>query len=179
MKGDLAHNLGRVFMSVSEAHINRGIILNSNRQAKSLEYKPIDDRKYIPKQFQEVAESMESQFAEAMLKQMNQTVDETAGEDTGMEFYKSLQTSERAKMMSKQNNLGLQNIILDQIYPKRLRNEMALKQYEAQADLIHHNLPSYKLHRNRDTIELGKNESPHVASDAINKAEPHSEGDKP
>lgn len=165
-------------MSVSEANINRGINLNT-KQARSLENKPTDDRKYIPKQFQEVAESMESQFAETMLKQMNQTIDENPGEDTGMDFYKSLQTSERAKMMSKQNNLGLQNIILDQIYPKRLRNEMALKQYEAQADMIHHNLPSYKLHKNRDTIEMGKNESAPVAPDAINKANPSSEGDKP
>lgn len=162
-------------MSVSE--INRGINLN-NRQAKSLDQKPVDDRKYIPKQFQEVAESMESQFAEAMLKQMNQTVGEESGDDMGMEFYKSLQTSERAKMMSKQNNLGLQTIILDQIYPKRLRNEMALKQYEAQADMIHHNLPSYKLHKNRDTIEMGKNESAPVAADAV-KTAPSSEGDKP
>lgn len=165
-------------MSVSETNINRGINLNT-KQARSLDTKPVDDRKYIPKQFQEVAESMESQFAEAMLKQMNQTIDETPGEDSGMDFYKSLQTSERAKMMSKQNNLGLQNIILDQIYPKRLRNEMALKQYEAQADMIHHNLPSYKLHKNRDTIEMGKNESAPVAPDAINKANPSSEGDKP
>lgn len=165
-------------MSVPEATINRGINLN-NRQAKSLEYKPVDDRKYIPKQFQEVAESMESQFAEAMLKQMNQTIDEAPGEDTGMEFYKSLQTSERAKMMSKQNKLGLQNMILDQIYPKRLRNEVALKQYEAQADLIHHNLPSYMIQKNRDTIEMGKNESAPVAPDAVNKANPSSEGDKP
>ncbi len=165
-------------MSVSETNINRGINLNT-KQARSLDTKPVDDRKYIPKQFQEVAESMESQFAEAMLKQMNQTIDETPGEDSGMDFYKSLQTSERAKTMSKQNNLGLQNIILDQIYPKRLRNEMALKQYEAQADMIHHNLPSYKLHKNRDTIEMGKNESAPVAPDAINKANPSSEGDKP
>lgn len=164
-------------MSVSETSINRGINLNS-RQAKTLDNKPVDDRKYIPKQFQEVAESMESQFAEAMLKQMNQTVDENSGEDMGMDFYKSLQTSERAKMMSKQNNLGLQTIILDQIYPKRLRNEMALKQYEAQADVIHHNLPSYKVHKNRDTIEMGKNESTPAAAEAI-QADPSSEGDKP
>lgn len=178
MNGDFAHSLGRVVMSVSETNnINRGMTINA-KQAKSLDSKTIDDRKYIPKQFQDVAESMESQFAETMLKQMNQTVDETAGEDSGMDFYKSLQTSERAKMMSKQNNLGLQNIILDQIYPKRLRNEMALKQYEAQADLIHHNLPSYKLHKNHDTIELGKNESTPETGEKI-KAGPSSEGDTP
>jgi hypothetical protein len=66
-------------------------------------------------------------------------------------------------MMAKQNNLGLQNVILDQIYPKRMRNEMALKQYQAQADLIHHNLPSYKLEKKTDTIQMGKNDSTSVS----------------
>lgn len=145
--------------------INRGISTANSKQAKSLDYKAVDDRKYIPKQFQEVAESMETQFAEAMVKQMNQTVDEAPGDDSGMEYYKSLQTSERAKMMAKQNNLGLQTVILDQIYPKRLRTEMALKQYEAQANLIHHNLPSYKLEKKNDTIEMGKNDSTSVSGD--------------
>lgn len=146
-------------MSVSGIEINRGISTTNSKQAKSLDYKAVDDRQYIPKQFQEVAESMETQFAETMVKQMNQTVDETASEDSGMDYYKSLQTTERAKMMARQNNLGLQTVILDQIYPKRLRNEMALKQYEAQANLIHHNLPSYKLEKKNDTIDLGKNDS--------------------
>ncbi len=177
--GNFTHNLGRVFMSVSEVnHINRGIKTNT-KQATPLEYKAVDDRKYIPKQYQEVAESMEAQFAETMLKQMNQTIDETPGEDAGgMDYYKSLQTTERAKMMSKQNNLGLQNVILDQIYPKRMRNEMALKQYEAQADLIHHNLPSYKLAKKNDTIEMGKNESPPVSGEKI-VTKQSSEGDLP
>ncbi|MBC7540604.1 MAG: rod-binding protein [Bacteriovorax sp.] len=149
-------------MSVPTVDTNRGIATKT-QQAKSLEYKSIDDRKYIPKQYQEVAEAMETQFAETMVKQMNQTVDETPGEDSGMDYYKSLQTTERAKMMAKQNNLGLQNVILDQIYPKRMRNDMALKQYEAQANLIHHNLPSYKLEKKTDIIEMGKNDSTSVS----------------
>ncbi|MDD4974484.1 MAG: hypothetical protein PHY93_09055 [Bacteriovorax sp.] len=151
-------------MSVPTIDTNRGITTKT-QQAKSLEYKAVDDRKYIPKQYQEVAESMETQFAETMIKQMNQTIDETAGEDSGMDYYKSLQTTERAKMMAKQNNLGLQNVILDQIYPKRMRNEMALKQYQAQVDLIHHNLPSYKLEKKTDTIQMGKNDSTSVSGD--------------
>jgi Rod binding domain-containing protein len=178
MIGDFAHNLGRVFMSVSEANINRGISIGK-QQAKSLENRNVDDRKYIPKQFQDVAESMESQFAEEMLKQMNQTIDETSGEDTGMDYYKSLQTTERAKMMSKQNNLGLQNVILDQIYPKRMRNEMALKQYEAQADMIHHNLPSYKLEKKTDTIVMGKNDSTPASAGEKITTKASSEGDTP
>ena len=133
-----------------DASVNRGISTNT-KKATSVDYKQVDDKKYIPKQFQEVAESMEGQFAEAMLKQMNQTVDETEGEDSGgMEYYKSLQTTERAKMMAQQNNLGLQNVILDQIYPKRMS---------------HQNLPSYKLEKKTDTIEMGKNDSTSVPSE--------------
>lgn len=166
-------------MSVSIDNINRGIsTATSGKQPKSLEYKAVDDRKFIPKQFKEVAESMESQFAETMVKQMNQTIDENPGEDSGMEYYKSLQTSERAKMMAKQNNLGLQNVILDQIYPKRMRNEMALKQYEAQANLIHHNLPSYKLEKKNDTIEMGKNDSTPVSAEKISTGQ-NSDGGLP
>lgn len=165
MNGTSTHNLGRVLMSISNVEIQKGIN-TSVKQAKSLDYKAVDDRKYIPKKYQEVAESMEAQFAETMVKQMNQTIDETPGEDSGgMDYYKSLQTTERAKMMSQQNNLGLQNVILDQIYPKRMRNEIALKQYEAQADLIHHNLPSYKLQKKTDTIQMGKNDSTSVSGE--------------
>lgn len=160
----LTHSLGRVSMSLPKININSGISTKM-QQAKSVDHKSIDDRKYIPKQFQEVAEGMESQFAEAMLKQMNQTIDEAPSEDTGMDYYKSIQTTERAKMMSKQNNLGLQNMILDQIYPKRLRNEIALRHYEAQADLIHHNLPSYKLAKKNDNIEMRQNDSTSVSGD--------------
>ncbi len=156
---------------------NRGISLQS-KKSQSLDYKPIDDRKYIPKQYKEVAENMEAQFAEEMIKQMNQTVDETSGEDSGMDYYKSIQTSDRAKMMASQNNLGLQNVILDQIYPKRLRNEVSLKQYEAQANLIHQNLPSYKLHKKTDNIELGKNDSTSQSGETI-IARKNSEGGLP
>ena len=143
-----------------DASLNRGITTNTKKPT-SVDYKNVDDKKFIPKQFLDVAESMEGQFAETMLKQMNQTVDEAEGEESGggMDYYKSLQTTERAKMMAQQNNLGLQNVILDQIYPKRLRNEMGLKQYEAQSNMIHHNLPSYKLEKKTDTIIMGKNDS--------------------
>lgn len=142
--------------------INRGIAVNDQVKPRELNRgKIIDDRQYIPKQFKEVAASMEQQFAEMMLEQMGRTVDETApeGDSGAMDYYKSLQKSERAKAMTEQNNLGLQELILNQIYPKRMRNEVALKQYEEQANRIHQNLPSYKIDRKADNIEMGKNDS--------------------
>ena len=145
-----------------------GIAVNQQAKPKAIDQGPkVDDRQYIPKQYKDVAAGMEQQFAEMMLDQMSRTVDEAESENggMGMDYYKSLQKSERAKSMTAQNNLGLQNVILDQIYPKRMRNEMALKQYEAQNDRIHHNLPSYKIDRKTDTIEMGKNDSTPVSDE--------------
>lgn len=154
---------------INDQNIYRGINLPDKEKPKSLDQqKTVDDRKYIPKQYQEVAESMEQQFAEYMLQQMNKTVgEEDADSSGGMDYYKSLQTTERAKAMAQQNNLGLQEMILDQIYPKRMRNEMALKQYEAQANRIHNNLPSYKIEKKADTIVMGKNESTPVPENQV------------
>lgn len=148
-------------MSVKNLPTSTGIPIGQGQTPKNVEKTKItDDRQYIPKQFKDVAAGMEQQFAEVMLEQMNQTIGEEASEGSaGMDYYKSLLNSERAKAMTNQNNLGLQDMVLDQIYPKRMRNEMALKQYEAQANRIHQNLPSYKLERNTDTIEMGKNDS--------------------
>jgi hypothetical protein len=56
-------------------------------------------------------------------------------------------------------------MILDQIYPKSRRTEMGLKQYEAQANRIHQNLPSYKIDRKVDTILMGKNDSTPVSGE--------------
>ena len=153
---------------INNLPINPGISVNKQVKPKSVNQGPqIDDREYIPKQFKEVAASMEQQFAEMMLDQMSRTVDEAESESggMGMDYYKSLQKSERAKTMTDQNNLGLQNMILDQIYPKRMRNEMALKHYEAQNNRIHHNLPSYKNDTKTDKIEMGKNDSLPVADE--------------
>ena len=145
-----------------------GIAVNKKAQPRSVDLGPaVDDRHFIPKQYKEVAASMEQQFAEMMLDQMSRTVDEAESENgaAGMDYYKSLQKSERAKTMTMQNNLGLQDVILNQIYPKRIRNEMALKQYESQNNRIHQNLPSYKIDRKVDTIEMGKNDSNPVSDE--------------
>jgi Rod binding domain-containing protein len=153
---------------MSDLPINTGIPLNQLKP-KAIDRGPkVDDREYIPKQYKEVAASMEQQFVEMMLDQMGKTVDEAENENAGgpgMDYYKSLQKTERAKTMTQQNELGLQNLILDQIYPKRMRNEMALKQYEAQSNRIHQNLPSYKIDRKADTIEMGKNDSTPVSDE--------------
>jgi len=164
---------------MSETKIQAGISIPSQNKPKDLidKNKIQDDRVYIPSKYKEVAAGMEQQFVEMMLDQMNKTVDEseTSEDGMGMEYYKSLQKSERAKAMTMQNNLGLQDMILNQIYPKRMRTELALKQYENAANQIHHNLPSYKMDTKTDKIEMGKNDST-SASDKNDPVGPKEDG---
>ena len=125
-----------------------------------------DDLRYVPEPFQKVAQGMEEQFADFMLNEMNKTVDQSASgegqsDEAGMEFYKSLQKTEQAKIMAAKNTLGLQKIILDQIYPKNMRNQMAFDQYTAQMDRkMHHNLPSYNKDSKADTIKRAEEKIP-------------------
>jgi Rod binding domain-containing protein len=97
--------------------------------------KPGKNLQYIPDPYKNVAKGMEKQFAEFMVKQMNKTVGGPENEGTGTNYYKSLLTSERANAMTDNNGgLGLQNVILDQIYPERMRNEFSYKRYLAQKE---------------------------------------------
>lgn len=151
-------------MSISnkvQLPVSRGLEVNPEKKAVGLNQKPkVDDTQYVPQQFKDVAKSMEEQFVQIMLDQMEKTVDSSEATDgAGMDFYKSLEKSERAKIMTAQNNLGLQGLVLDQIYPKRLRNEMAMKHYQAQNAQIHQKLPSYKIDRKTDSIEMRQNDS--------------------
>jgi hypothetical protein len=69
-----------------------------------------------------------------MITQMNNSIgsEET---NSGAKYYKSLLNSERADVMAtKDQGLGLQKVILDQIYPQRMRSEIAYKQFLAAQD---------------------------------------------
>lgn len=79
---------------------------------------------YVPSKFIEVAESLETQFINHMLKQMEATTGEEEG-STAENYYKDLQTTERSKMMSRVSDSGsLKDLILNQIYPEQYRNEV-------------------------------------------------------
>ncbi len=122
-----------------------------------------DSRRFVPKDYKDVAAGLEQQFAEMMLSEMSKTAEESeeSGDGAGMEYYKGLQNTERAKTMTEQNTLGLQDMILNQIYPQRLRNEMALRAYDQmKAKKFHHNLPTLNKPEKSDTISIKGNESP-------------------
>lgn len=150
----------------------QGISTEKTDKPKELEsssIKKIDDRKYVPKEFVKVARGLEQQFAEMMINEMNKTTgDEGANDGVGMDYYKSLQNTERAKTLTEQNQLGLQDLILDQIYPKRMRNEMALSQYQKSTERkFNHNLPTLNKPEKSDTITMKRNDSSEAASKAI------------
>ena len=85
---------------------------------------------YIPKEFKEVASSMERQFIEHMLEQMEKTTGKKE-DSTANNYYKSLQRNERSEIISNLSAEGsLKELILDQIYPQKFRNETSFNAYK-------------------------------------------------
>ena len=124
---------------INNAYLN--LVKSSNKRALSQ-----DDVKYIPRPYRDVASGMEKQFAEFMINQMKKTTGESET-GTGMDYYKSLLTTERAKSMTENGGgLGLQKLILDQVYPKKFRNAQAYAQYEMQANGNKINKPVIERH---------------------------------
>ncbi len=82
----------------------------------------------IPKEYMEVAEGMETQFINHMLKEMRNTINTAEKDSNANNYYKSLMDYERSKIMTKtENGIGLKDMILDQIYPKHMRVGMPAK----------------------------------------------------
>lgn len=93
---------------------------------------------YIPKEYRDVAKGMEQQFIEYMISQMEKTTG-NSDKSVSNSYYKSLLNTERAKVISEHNaGLGLQEMILEQIYPKKFRNKEAFNQYKKQTAIIKH-----------------------------------------
>lgn len=112
----------------------------------------LDNLHLVPDPYKKVAAGMERQFADFMIQQMNKTVgDET--QSSGEQFYKSLQDSERARILTeKDGGLGLQRLILEQIYPKNQRTQENYKRYTANECALqksHREINKYKLTKTR------------------------------
>jgi restriction endonuclease len=89
-----------------------------------------DQKKYIPKKYTEFAQGMEQQFAKYMVEQMNKSSGQSQKMDTASSYYKDLLTNEHTKALTETNNgLGIQDLILDDVYPKKFRNEAAFNAY--------------------------------------------------
>lgn len=88
------------------------------------------NQQYIPKPYKDVAKGMEAQFTQFMLTKMNDSISRTKPLDSAGNYYESVMTEERAKILSeKGQGIGIQNLILDQLYPSRFRNKLAYNGY--------------------------------------------------
>jgi Rod binding domain-containing protein len=74
----------------------------------------------VPKEYQEIAEGMESQFVDFLFTEMQKSIQKENPDSAATNYYNSLINYERAQNAAKQpDGLGLKKIILDQIYPRQ------------------------------------------------------------
>lgn len=102
----------------------------SNKAPLPIEQK-VDDRQFIPDRFKDIAGSMEQQFAEMMIEEMKKTVDKTEPESGAEAYYNSLMQQEYAKNLTNgDDGMGLKKMILNQIYPHHMRNEINFNRFQ-------------------------------------------------
>jgi len=136
----------------------KGIDLNiQNTQSKGLSIKDSnkviqDDSRFIPEPYKKVASGMEQEFARFMVEQMEKTVTRENPDSQATAYYKSIVNQERAEAMSETGKgLGLKQMILDQIYPKHLRNQLALDNFNAQMNAQNLRQQKIKMYQSQDT----------------------------
>jgi len=89
-----------------------------------------ENRQYIPKPYIDGAKSMEKQFAQLMVKEMQKTAGKTSN-NTADNYYRSLLSSQYAEQLGQnRGGLGVQKLLLDQLYPRRLRSKIAFDTYQ-------------------------------------------------
>ena len=96
---------------------------------------------------------MEKQFVQHMISQMDKTVGRSEEGSSAKEYYRSLLHDEFAEQISQSDALGIQDIVLDEIYPRNLRNETTYKSHMAQKK---NNQVGQQAYHNTTTMEEGK-----------------------
>ena len=72
---------------------------------------------------------MEQEFAKMMIEQMKSGIGED-NTNTTKNYYDSLLTNEQSlAMVNNKKGLGIQDLILDQIYPKKFRNPASYQSF--------------------------------------------------
>lgn len=88
------------------------------------------DSKFIPDPYKKVASSMETQFLNFMISKMKNSINKNNPESSAIEYYNGLINKERSNIMAKNNGgLGIQQLILNQIYPPHLRNKASYEYF--------------------------------------------------
>jgi len=119
--------------------INKGVALNKRNAPIDVHKKSTTSNlQYVPEEIKKIARDMDSQFAKLMIQKMKATISRNEEQSTANQIYEGYLSDEYSKAMAMQNNgSGVQELILDQIYPHRYRNKITYDHYlKNQKDLI-------------------------------------------
>lgn len=86
-------------------------------EMNNLKQMPYDKYKYVPADVMEVAEGIESQFTDHLMREMKKS----SGKELGPaeNIYHSMLDSERSKMMAKTNTgIGVKDVVIRELYPQ-------------------------------------------------------------
>ena len=76
----------------------------------------------LEKAYKQIANSMEEQMINIMIKGMYKTVGKVSIDSTALSYYRGLLKDEYSKALThSKNSLGISKMILKQIYPKGLK----------------------------------------------------------
>jgi len=153
-------------MEIHRSHIqNHKTAQEAQKEkAKQLARGIRDEFENIPKPFKDAARGIEQQFVEFMVQQMHKTTGAPEDSNTATNYYNDLLYKEESNRMTEhKNGLGIQKLILDQIYPKKFRNADALAAFNAQTKSKNHRRSQIEMEgpqrsaqeRNED-IKMGK-----------------------
>ena len=138
---------------MNEIKIHRPQIQNFRKDNTSSK---VDDTQFIPKQHKEFAVNLEAQFAKLMFNEMQKTVHSSAPSNTANDFYNSQLLNERSQTMAAKGGSKLQNMLLDEIYPKKFRNKANFDLYmQSQNKFNKHKIDMHDKPSLSDRITMG------------------------
>lgn len=153
-------------MEIHRSHIqNHKTAQEAQKEkAKQLARGIRDEFENIPKPFKDAARGIEQQFVEFMVQQMHKTTGAPEDSNTATNYYNDLLYKEESNRMTEhKNGLGIQKLILDQIYPKKFRNADALAAFDAQNKSQYQRRPRIEMegpkrntHESKADIKMGK-----------------------
>lgn len=137
-------------ISIHRPHIQNQNAIKKNNSSKGYEFIPEDHKKF--------AKAMESQFAELMLKEMQKSV---GNKDTNQaqQIYESMLLKERAKNMADNKDSAIQELILNEVYPQKFRNEQNFEMYQASQNKFKKNKVAMHDHHINEYNKVQKHKS--------------------
>lgn len=149
-------------MEIHRSHIqnHKTAEASQKEKQKQLARGVRDEFENVPKPFKDAARGIEQQFVEFMVQQMHKTTGAPEDSNTATNYYNDLLYKEESNRMTEhKNGLGIQKLILDQIYPKKFRNADALAAFNAQTQSQYQRRPQVEMEgpqKSKEDIKMGK-----------------------